>query len=70
MIEKKIHTNGEVKKTIASLYDELFTHDGYGEMRIDMRILRKGQKEVIIHCGKQYRFVVPYKECVCETCKK
>ena len=43
---------------LASLYCELFNHDGFGDIRIEMRILRRNQKEVIIHCGKQYRYVL------------
>ena len=50
--------NGVVLAKLRQLYCELFDHDGYGEMRVEMRILRRGQKEVIIHCGKQYRYVV------------
>ncbi len=48
----------DVKKRINALYNMLIEHDGFGEMRIDFRILKKGQKEVIIYCGKQYRYVV------------
>ncbi|MEN7972524.1 MAG: hypothetical protein ABFR47_01685 [Verrucomicrobiota bacterium] len=48
----------EVKKRINALYNMLAEHDGYGEMHIDFKILKKGQKEVIVHCGKQYRYVV------------
>ena len=51
-------TDKEVKAKIFELYDELFSHDGYGEIKVEMRILHRGQKEIIIHCGKQYRFVV------------
>jgi hypothetical protein len=29
-------------------------------MRVELRILKRGQKEVIIHCGKQYRYVVDF----------
>ncbi len=43
---------------IAEVYTELFNHDGYGDFRVEMKILRRGQKEIIIHCGKQHRFVV------------
>jgi hypothetical protein len=53
-------TNQDVLEQFAKLYDELFSHDGYGEIRLEMRILRRGQKEIIIHCGKQYRFVVDF----------
>lgn len=53
-------TNQDVMERLATLYEEVFYHDGYGEIRLEMKILRRGQKEVIIHCGKQYRFVVDY----------
>lgn len=42
------------------LYTELFWHDGYGELSLEMRFLKRGQKEIIIHCGKDYRYVVDY----------
>ena len=51
-------SHDNVKRRISALYNMLIEHDGYGEMRIDFKILKKGQKEVIIHCGKQYRYVV------------
>lgn len=57
---KKVSTNREVKAKIFELYDDLFAHNGYGEIKIEMRILHRGQKEVILHFGKQYRFVVDY----------
>lgn len=50
--------NAEVKSRLSALYDELMTHDGFAEMRVEIRLLKRGQKEVIIHCGRQYRFVV------------
>lgn len=48
----------DVKKRIDALYSMLVEHDGFGEMSIDFKILKKGQKEIIIRCGKQYRYVV------------
>lgn len=53
-------TNVDVMKKVADLYCELMTHDGYGDIRIEMKILRRQQKEIIIHCGKQYRYVVDF----------
>lgn len=47
-----------VLKKVHQLYHELLAHDGFGELRMEIRILKRGQKEVIIHCGKQYRYVV------------
>ena len=47
-----------VLEKIHELYHDLLDHDGFGELRLEIRILKRGQKEVILHCGKQYRFVV------------
>ena len=55
-------SNEEVLERLAHLYLEVFSHDGYGDIRVEMRLLRRGQKEVILHCGRQYRFVVDYEE--------
>lgn len=48
------------KARLLALFDELFAHEGFGALRVEMRILRRGQKEVILDCGKQYRFVLDY----------
>lgn len=53
-------SNLEVLNKLTDLYLEAFTHDGFAEIKVDIRILRRGQKEVILHCGKQYRFIVDY----------
>lgn len=45
---------------IQTLYSELFFHDGFGELRIEMKFLKKRQKEIIIRCGKDFRYVVDY----------
>lgn len=50
----------DVKRHIEALFDELLAHDGYGTLTIEMRLLRRGQKEVILHCGKQYRYVLDF----------
>lgn len=52
--------NDVILKKISELYLSLFEHDGFGEMRVEIKLLKKGQKEVIVFCGKQYRFVVDY----------
>lgn len=53
----RVH-NADVKSRLSELYDELITHDGFAEMRVEIRLLKRGQKEVILHCGRQYRFVI------------
>lgn len=45
---------------IMDLYADLFLHDGFGSIGIEMRFLKKGQKEIIISSGKDYRFVVDW----------
>jgi hypothetical protein len=52
--------NAPVKKRLLELLDELIAHDGFGSIRVDIRLLKRGQKEVIIDCGKQYRYVVDF----------
>lgn len=47
-----------VLEKLLDLYAEMFSHDGYGDVRVEFKILRRGQKEVILHCGKQYRYVL------------
>lgn len=47
-----------VIEKLVGLYEEAFNHDGFAEIKVEIRILRRGQKEVILHCGKQYRYIV------------
>ncbi len=47
-----------LKTKLIELLDEVLDHDGFGDIRVEIKILKRKQKEVIIHCGKQYRFVV------------
>jgi hypothetical protein len=47
-----------VTDKLMTLLEDILDHDGFGEMRVEVNILKRKQKEVIIHCGKQYRFVV------------
>jgi hypothetical protein len=53
-----VENNDPVVKRMCEIYRELLLHEGFGEMRVDIRILKRGQKEVIISSGKQYRYVV------------
>ncbi len=52
------NTNQEVINKIAELYGDLYRHDGFGNMTIDMKIHKHTQKEIILKCGCEYRFVV------------
>lgn len=55
---EEIDQHKAVLQKLFDLYADLFEHDGYGDIRIEMKILRRGQKEVILHCGKQHRYVL------------
>lgn len=57
-----MHTSyKDIKHKLSGLFDELFAHNGYADLRIEMRILKRGQKEVILYCGKQYRYIADYR---------
>jgi hypothetical protein len=49
-----------IEQKITELYDELLKHDGYGRLEIDMKILKRNQKEIIIKCGREFRYVVDF----------
>jgi hypothetical protein len=58
---KTTHTDisaAPVKSKLLELLDEVLMHDGFGDIRVEVKILKRRQREVILHCGKQYRFVV------------
>ncbi len=58
MSEIKDCQTDNIKSKLIELFDDVLSHDGFGEIKIEMKILKRQQKEVILHCGKQYRFVV------------
>jgi len=51
----------DVLEKFRELYQDLVQHDGYGDIRVELKIKKAGQKEVILHCGKQYRFFVDFR---------
>jgi len=54
------HSPRAIKQHLLRIFDELMHHDGYGEFKVELRILKRGQKEVLLHYGKQYRYVVDF----------
>ena len=56
-----MNPRNDVKARLMAVYEELLRHEGYGSFKVEMRILKRGQKEVIVDCGKQYRFVVDFR---------
>ena len=45
-------SSGLAKDKLLLLLDEIIEHDGFGEIRIEVNILKCKKKEVILHCGK------------------
>jgi len=58
-MDAKVSTEQQpIKAKLLELVDDVLAHDGYGDIRVEVRILKRRQKEVILHCGKQYRYVI------------
>jgi hypothetical protein len=49
-----------MKALLDALIDELLLHDGFGRIELDMKILSRRQKEIIIRSGREYRFVLDF----------
>ena len=49
------------KKQLIAIFEDAFKHDGFSDFKVEMKILKRQQKEVIIHYGKQYRYVLDFK---------
>ncbi len=56
---KEIET---VREMVLKSFDFLLAHEGSGKMEVAMKILKRGQKEILIQCGRSYRFVVDMPE--------
>ena len=57
-------SNPEVKKLktrLNALVDEYILHDGWGHLEMDMKILSRQQKEVVLKAGREYRYVIDFK---------
>jgi hypothetical protein len=49
-----------MKARLDGFVDQLLSHDGFGALTVEVRLLKRKQKEVILHFGRQYRFVVDF----------
>ena len=50
------------EQKMLEVFKDLLKHNGFGEFKVEIRILKRKQKEVIIHCGKQYRYVMDHND--------
>lgn len=58
--DEVINQHFEVLNKLIEVFMDIYRHDGYGGFRVEVKILKRRQKEVIIHAGKQYRYVLDY----------
>jgi hypothetical protein len=66
-VEKTVHQplapqEDDCTQRIVKIFRELLLHDGFGDLAVEVKLLKRGQKEVIIKSGKQYRYVIDVPE--------
>ena len=44
-----------------ALFMDILEHPGFGELHVNIRIMKDARKEVVLCCGKEYRFVLTQK---------
>ena len=52
----------KAKEKLLNSFDYLLNHNGSGHLDVNTKILKRGQKEIIIQCSRSHRFVVDMKE--------
>ncbi len=48
----------KAKCRLLACFDYLYEHAGFGHLEVDIKILKRGQLEALIRCGREYRFVL------------
>ena len=48
----------EVVDKLVACFDEALRHEGYADITVSLRYRRKNEKEIIVHFGKEWRYVV------------
>ena len=46
------------KHRLLQAFDYIYEFGGFGRLEVDIKILKRGQREVLIRCGREYRFVL------------
>ena len=52
----------KAKEKLLNSFDYLLSHNGSGHLEVNTKILKRGQKEIIIQCSRSHRYVVDMKE--------
>lgn len=61
-LSEQFSESDRIKSAILKTFDFLMQHNGAGKMEVSIKLLKRGQKEVLIQCGRTYRFVVNAEE--------
>lgn len=56
--ENSLSKSIEVVNSLLDVFSDCLEHDGFADFNVQVKILKKGQKEIIIQYGRQYRFVI------------
>ncbi len=49
------------RRKVLELFDEIFAFGGFGGLRVEIKLMKRGQKEIIISGEKQHRFVADWR---------
>ena len=52
----------KAKEKMLNSFDYLLSHNGSGHLEVNTKILKRGQKEIVIQCSRSHRYVVDMKE--------
>jgi formylmethanofuran dehydrogenase subunit E len=52
----------KAKEKLLNSFEYLLSHNGSGHLEVNTKILKRGQKEILIQCSRCHRFVVDMKE--------
>ena len=52
----------KAKEKLLNSFDYLLSHNGSGHLEVNTKILKRGQKEIIIQCSRCHRYVVDMNE--------
>lgn len=48
----------KAKARLINSFENLLAHNGSGHLEVNTKILKRGQKEIIIQCSRYHRFIV------------
>lgn len=59
-MEKNKSDIEQAKIQLLKSFDYIMNFSGFGHLEVDIRILKRGQKEILIRCGREHRLVLDF----------